>query len=146
MQRTEQDPEYGPSASSQEAQRPTDVWRYLKADCDAHERRINFFLVAESMLVVSFAQRVSSGPRWFLNSIVALGLVYTLSRFYVNRRLGQRLQSLYEKQKKFDRIYREYLAGVRGVTSMQVENYILPLATAVFWVFLLVWLNWIIPW
>ena len=56
------------------------LWRYLEHADTLHAGRINFFLVAESMLAVSFVTALSSTEDVFfiLLAITVLGFLYTL--------------------------------------------------------------------
>lgn len=117
------------------------MWEYQKQADDINNQRTNFFLVAESMLIISFATLRVAGDeslKILYIAIVLLGIIYTFSWFYVNARLGLRMTYLIKKYlKKENPIYKRYLESVGGIYATTVEHYIIPLSTVVFWFFLL---------
>ena len=123
--------------------RDLDAWEAYKQADNLYHQRFNFFLVAESMLVVSFATTVSSGS---LNTnpvriaITILGMIFTFSWFYVNNSIGYRMIYLREKGlRRCNPTYRSYL-NVEEKLSIPSEFFmtdLLPAATFVFWCYLL---------
>jgi hypothetical protein len=122
--------------------RNLDAWEAYKQADNLYHQRFNFFLVAESMLVVSFATTFSSGC---LNInpirlvITLLGMVFTFSGFYVNNGINYRMIYLREKYlRRCNQTYKNYLESVEGLTipSSFFMTYLLPLATFVFWCYL----------
>ncbi len=112
------------------------AWRYYKHADDLSAGRINFFLVAESMLIISFVA-LSNEPSSLRLCIIALGLVYTFSWLYVNARLSKRMEVLNNHLIELDPLYTEYMDAVGGISSKIVLCYLLPIATIVFWLLLL---------
>jgi hypothetical protein len=116
-----------------------------------YHQRVNFFLVAESMLVVSFITSITNLVTGlenikFVRVVIALlGLIFTISWFYVNKRLDWRLTYLNTNYMKKFRIYENYLDSVGRHTlhSGLFMSNILPATTFFFWYFLayLVWHN-----
>ena len=124
-----------------ETLRDLDAWEAYKHADNLYHQRFNFFLVAESMLIVSFATTFSSGS---LNTnsvriaITILGMIFTFSWFYVNNRIGWRLNYLNENYlKRCSQTYGDYLNRVKGIPSAFFMTYLLPAATFVFWCYLL---------
>ena len=123
--------------------RDLDAWEAYKQADNLYHQRFNFFLVAESMLVVSFATTFSSGC---LNTnpvriaITILGMIFTFSWFYVNNSIGYRMIYLREKGlRRCNPTYRSYL-NVEEKLSIPSEFFmtdLLPAATFVFWCYLL---------
>ncbi|MBN2570124.1 MAG: hypothetical protein JXB42_11900 [Deltaproteobacteria bacterium] len=117
------------------------AWRYYKHADDLVAGRINFFLVAESMLIVSF---VTLENKIFLQTCIALlGIFFTFAWFYVNGRLSLRMESLDKNYlRKLDPLYVKYIKSTENnkffnmVSSRVVLNCILPLVTIFFWVVL----------
>lgn len=118
------------------------VWAYLKHADNLHAGRVNFFLVAESMLAVSFVVAWSSNnvndKLHILNIIAVLGIWYTSGWLYVNVRLDRRKDWLHNKLKELDpTIYGPFLASVGGISASTILSWVLPLLTLIFWVALL---------
>lgn len=123
--------------------RDLDAWEAYKQADNLYHQRFNFFLVAESMLVVSFATTFSSGC---LNTnpvriaITILGMIFTFSWFYVNNSIGYRMIYLRENYlRRCNPTYRSYLnaEGKLSIPSAFFMTYLLPAATFVFWCYLL---------
>ena len=89
------------------------VWDYHKETDNLFHRRFSFFLVAESMLIVSFTTILISTvniPNSVKFFIPFLGIVYTFGWWYVNLRLRIRMDKLKEKHLKIiDPLYRKYM-------------------------------------
>ena len=91
------------------------AWEYHKEADNLYHRRFNFFLVAESMLIVSFTTILtvddkSLEPFNIAKAIAILGLIFTFSWFYVNARLDTRIYYLKKNYlERGDSIYREYM-------------------------------------
>jgi Ca2+/Na+ antiporter len=80
-----------------ETLRDLDAWEIYKHADNLYHQRFNFFLVAESMLIVSFAtlvDRSSTHTNSIRIAITILGMVFTFSWFYVNNRIDWRLNYL----------------------------------------------------
>lgn len=125
----------------QENLRDLDAWEAYKQADNLYHQRFNFFLVAESMLVVSFATTFSSGC---LNTnpvriaITILGMIFTFSWFYVNNSIGYRMIYLRENYlRRCSQTYRDYLTSVNGIPSGFFMTDLLPAATFAFWCYLL---------
>lgn len=115
------------------------AWKYLQHADTLHSSRLNFALVAESMLVVAFfIVPESLTAEWVLRlAITVLGLVYTLGWFYVNARLSVRMQVLHRHLKANDTTYHAYLTAACGPPANSVLTWVLPLSTLGFWLVLL---------
>ena len=126
-----------------ETLRDLDAWEAYKHADNLYHQRFSFFLVAESMLVVSFATTLLvDQPSTHTNSIriaiTILGMVFTFSWFYVNNRIEWRLNYLNEKYlERCSQTYRDYLTHVNGISSTFFMTDLLPAATFVFWCYLL---------
>ena len=123
-----------------------------------YQQRINFILVAESMLIVSFVTTLliaiedkklyifGESIRIF---IAILGMVFTFSWFYVNKRLDWRLVYLthrfLKKSPSYSSLYKEYLAipdkFARPNSGFFLSN-ILPTFIFAFWYFVLYMTRW----
>ena len=115
------------------------AWRYLQNADNISSGRINFFLVAESMLILSFM--TLKPDRVYLRLLViALGLIYTLAWFYLLLRLSKRMDMLYTRYlRQLDPVYKEYIeAAPNRELAKVVVYYLLPLSTAAFWLLLIV--------
>ena len=110
------------------------AWKYHnKADL-IFQHRISFFLVAESMLLVSFATIYNISKIQL--AIAALGVIITFCWFYVNIRIAWRRRMLKDNYlKKFDPIYKEYMNCIRGFPASTVLAYILPNSFILLWIF-----------
>lgn len=124
------------------------VWDNYKHADNLYHHRFNFFLVAESMLVVSFATTLLVNP---VNSniftysnqiriaIAILGMMFTLSWFYVNKRLDWRLVYLNNEYLTKNEDYNKYMESVDDFTIIHTGFFLsnlLPLFTFAFWYFL----------
>ena len=108
------------------------AWAYYQHADNLHAGRLNFFLVAESMLITGF---VTLGrTEIFLRVwLVCLALFYTGSWWYVNARLERRLASLIADLKR-DPIYVRYVESVGGMPAGAVLSNSIPPVTFIFWV------------
>lgn len=115
------------------------AWAYLEHASDIHSGRANFFLVAESMLVVALFSISSELPKVDIIQlfICILGIVYTIGWFYVNARLTKRMSTLHRFVMKRDPIYEKYLKSTGGISSNIILSYILPLTMLILWVILI---------
>ena len=123
-------------------------WDWIKHEGNVFNARGNLFLVAESMLIVSFSTTLTSE---LINiivvriAIIILGIVFTLSWFYVNRRLDWRLVFLSSNYLEKNEEYNKYIACTRKYaqfyTGLFLSN-ILPGATFAFWYFLFYITRW----
>ena len=86
------------------------AWRYYQHADNLLAGRINFFLVAESMLIVSFMTLDIEFCLRF--SITILGLFYTGGWFVVNIGLLKRMEFLKKKLETLDPIYKYYMEVV----------------------------------
>jgi len=119
--------------------------KYFQHADDIFHQRFNFFLVAESMLVVSYATvyvwNQEINPVSIAISI--LGIAFTLGWLYTNARVGERINyTIKNYMKKFDPVYHDYLTkSVRGLSSNIILAYVLPSSTFLLWIFFLLY-----PW
>jgi len=120
------------------------VWEYHKELDNLYHRRFNFFLVAESMLIVSFATIVSfkqdNDLLPILISIAVLGIVYTCVWYWANKRIVEKIWFLKNHYlEKKSKIYRDYMKLENNSdkdwrSKPHYEYMILPLATLIFWI------------
>jgi len=118
------------------------VWEYHKEADNLFHRRFSFFLVAESMLIVSFATIMDKTDNIVQTAIIFLGLVYTFGWMYVNARIAIRLNYLKNNYLiEHDPIYRGYMESVNTIFEkfFHFNIYILPKMTFLFWLFLLLY-------
>lgn len=124
------------------------VWEYHKTADILFVDRFNFFLVAESMFIISFATLSASQNSENLFDIkipiLLLGIIFTLSWYWVNVRLLCKiwyLKNKYLEDKKFDPFYLDYMRTKDNAENKTqrhlVQAYLLPLSTMFFWIFLL---------
>jgi hypothetical protein len=73
------------------------AWKYYQHADSVIAGRTNFYLVAQSMLIVSF---VSTTSKIIRLAITILAFVYTLAWQYVNARLSRRRDTLNKYLKK----------------------------------------------
>ncbi|MCJ7572283.1 MAG: hypothetical protein MUO82_10490 [Candidatus Thermoplasmatota archaeon] len=115
------------------------VWEYHKhADILFHQR-FAFFLVAESMLIISFATLFNQPEKHVKIAIGILGLIYTYGWYFVNVRLDKKMEFLKKDfLEKYDSLYKDYMNCVRDIKRWDIFNdEIFPIATFLFWIFLL---------
>jgi hypothetical protein len=106
--------------------------------------RGNYFLVAESMLVVAYSMLLASGSRSMeviaVSRMIALfGLLLTVAWSYVTGRSCRYLRHIRGRALDILPEYRETLAGLphNPVPTMMVLTYLVPGLTGVIWVVLL---------
>lgn len=119
----------------------SNYWTYLKHASDLHSSRINFFLIAESMLFIaffSFSIDENLENIIFKILIILLGFIFSLGWFLANLRLSLRIKKFDSILRKKDDIYNEYIEAVKGVPSDIIMTYILPLSTLFFWLIFLI--------
>jgi len=115
------------------------AWEYYKHVDNLYTGRTNFFLIAESMLLLAFVSIFAVDPLKFKFSniikggIAALGLIYTISWQYLNLRLEKRMNYLTKEYLKKDKVYKEYIESAKGIESKIILSYILPLFTILLW-------------
>jgi hypothetical protein len=113
------------------------AWRYHQNADSLNSGRVNFFIVAESMLVVGYAT-TSNERFWLRLFLIFLGLLYTLAWWYLCNRLSTRMDYLSKHYlQKLDPIFKEYIESATGPFGKTVLCTILPLGTLLFWVLML---------
>ena len=117
------------------------AWRYLSHADDLFASRVHFFLVAESVLFVSFVATMSLGVSaddaagQLRLVMTALGILCTVSWWYANFRLRTRTNWLREELAKADPVYRSYLDRAKyPPAGGWVLTYLLPAATLGAWI------------
>lgn len=136
----------------------TYAWQYYEHADDLLHNRINLFLVAQSMLIISFATLIGYVKSYnqtcnqitYINIvlilIILIGAIYSLIWYYVCLKLERRLNFLNERILKEEDIYKKYLewAGNReNVWCFPLDPLaqLIPMCTIGFWFILLV-LTW----
>ncbi|MCK4736058.1 MAG: hypothetical protein KAT65_26620 [Methanophagales archaeon] len=123
------------------------AWGYYEHADDLLHNRINLFLVAQSMLIISFATLICNQTTFIniiLILIILIGAIYSLIWYYVCLKLVRRLNFLNECILKDDYIYKMYLKWVKkgkGLFSLDPLAELIPMCTIGFWFILLV-LTW----
>ena len=113
------------------------AWRYYQHADNLLAGRINFFLVAESMLIVSFMTLdIEFCLRFY---ITILGLFYTGGWFVVNIGLLKRMEFLKKRLETLDPIYESYMEVVHWGWAKYTLTWVLPIATLFFWIAILVY-------
>lgn len=113
------------------------AYKYFKHADDHYAQRINFFLVAESMLVISFVTSLthdSISPEIGLG-IGIIGLIYTSIWLYTNARLEVRIDYMIEEHLKKNDLYKKYLTSSGGLFSKVLLTYTLPISMNMLWIF-----------
>ncbi len=127
-----------------------DIYRHTDR---LYHHRFNFFLVAESMLIVSFVTTLLINPNnineeyanYIRVAIAILGLVYTFSWFYVNKKLDWRLVFLTHKYLKRNPEFNDYLGSIDKIAKIHngfFMSSVLPTFTFAFWYFLFYIARW----
>jgi len=109
---------------------------HLHAD-NIYHQRFNFFLVAESMLVISYVTSLTKelDLSKIGLGICIIGLIFTLIWLYVNARLEFRVVYMIRNHlKNKDDLYKEYIECVGGAYSRLFLVYTLPISMSVLWV------------
>jgi hypothetical protein len=116
------------------------LWQYRLHEDTIFYQRLNFFLVAESMLLVAFATFVS-GPEnsWVVRLIItALGLCVTFAWLYVSHRQMIVIRQIQQVAENHVPTYK-YIRVNRPKTwpgSFRMLAYMVPLIVIVAWLFL----------
>lgn len=118
------------------------AWDYYKHADSLHSGRINFFLVAETILLLIFFSEMSfissESIKGVTRVLVGLsGVAYTFSWFYVNYGLSLRMKRLTNEYLKSDEVYRKYLEAANGLSSNTFLTWILPIVTLILWLLLM---------
>jgi hypothetical protein len=119
------------------------IWEYHKCADDLYHKRFNIFLVAESMLIISFATlfEIDEGRfRIIRIAIIFLGLIYTFGWYYVNVRLDKKMEFIkLNFLEKEDRYFKAYMSCVKDKVGRWdlFNDDIFTIAIFLFWLFLL---------
>ncbi len=114
------------------------AYKYFKHADDHYAQRINFFLVAESMLVISFVTSLtqSSITADIGMAIGIIGLIFTSIWLYTNARLEVRTKYMIEEHlMKDDLLYKHYIQSAGGQYSKVFLTYTLPISMNLLWIF-----------
>lgn len=119
-------------------------WDVFKHIDSIREGRTNFFLVAEAMMIAAY-MALSSTETFLRTTVSVLGIIYTVSWFFINLRQSNRLDYLGETNLLLgenNRHHKKFFLGIvkagKGLPGKHIMNYVLPLSTAFFWVVLLI--------
>jgi len=117
------------------------AWKYFIAADNRHQRRTNYFLVAESMLLFSFITAIV-GKIFEISFFIAItGIMITSFWYYVNAELSQRIKLLKEKYlEKNDPVYWDYSKSMKGVSANKILSHILPNSIIFLWASLLLYI------
>lgn len=122
---------------------PERLWKYYQHADNLHSTRINFFLVAESLLIgvyiqLFLAKSIPSGTSFWMFIVWLFGIVVTVGWWLVNWRLSKRMQKLNDVLKDKDPAYKFYLEAVTDKWSSNIFlTFVLPLSTFILWICLL---------
>ena len=111
------------------------AWKMEKHAADTLASRTNFFLLAESFLVLGFTQALTGDLRsgeGFRALIVLLGMIVTTAWIYVNGHLGVRVSALKEFFRE-DQVFEAYDKEGLGLPSWFVLDRLLPTVIFLFW-------------
>lgn len=114
-------------------------WRHLLHEDTVFTNRVNFFLVAESMLFVSYGTIINAlQPNIIVICTIAiLGIIFTLAWMFVNGRQKYNLEKLKRKVEEVDPDYKDTRMGRAPGSATLVLAYILPGATLIAWIVML---------
>jgi hypothetical protein len=121
------------------------VWGYYQHADNLRASRTNFFLVAEAMLVGAFATIADTKLASLRLAISGFGIVYTVCWYWVNRNLYKRMAFARDYLQKLNPFYKYHFTlpnPKTGRSRVKIHSnifldYILPLSTLAFWLFLL---------
>ena len=134
------------SEQKEESERPKEfsdigvrAWkRYLEIDKLLHDR-VNYFLVAESMLLVAFvtAYTMSENLLQIKPALAFVGVVITLIWYYSNRRIRLRINYFYNIAWKNDPDIYDYRRAIRiSPTEEFMITTLLPNSILLLWLYL----------
>ena len=116
---------------------------YKHAD-NLYHSRFNFFMIAESMFILSFVTSVAAvidkdlSLMYFLFfPIIFLGLGFSLAWLYTNARLSERGHYLVKRLMKIDNVFWDYIRSVEGLYAGTFLSFFLPIMFTLFWWYLL---------
>jgi len=117
------------------------IWEYHKCADDLFHKRFSFFLVAESMLVVSYATLFDINQAFYVKlAITLLGLIFTYGWYVVNIRLDKKMEFLKQYvTEPNDSYFEAYMKCVKDIRRWDIFNdEIFPISTFPFWEFLFI--------
>jgi hypothetical protein len=119
------------------------LWDYLKHSENTFTNRINFFLVAESMLMVSYATIANNYQlrnRTIGLVIILLGVLFTVAWFYVNLRAAINMTDIVGRIRKAIPLYQDIWSKrwhIKRLSARHVLAYFMPCILFLAWVSLL---------
>ena len=118
---------------------PKTKWRWnyqMHAEITFNSRN-NFFLVAESMLILSYATLISRSCLAFIKGVIVfLGIIFTTAWLYVNLRSYVNMGKLMDKNKEIPE-YKEIAGEHKLIPANMVVGCWLPFLTLTAWMCLL---------
>jgi len=108
-----------------------------------YNQRINFFMVAESMLIISY---VTTFNRGIGEAISIIGLIFTSIWLYSNARSGERTLYMIRNYLEKDPIYKDYIRSIGGQYSKPLLTYSIPISLNLLWIHFLCKAIGINPW
>ncbi len=111
------------------------AWEFYKHADMLNATRFNFFLVAESMLIVSLATVQKDSFFCFL--VIIMGLLFSIVWWIVSWSISSRMNKLKENYLVKESVYNEYINVCNPKISNFLLNHLLPVATIFLWVILL---------
>ncbi|UCF12912.1 MAG: hypothetical protein JSW06_01310 [Thermoplasmatales archaeon] len=115
---------------------------HLIAD-KSYNQRINFFLVAESMLVISY---VTTRHHEIGEAISIIGLIFTSIWLYTNARSGERALYMIRNYLEGDPIYKDFIKSAGGLYSKSLLTYSIPISLNLLWIYFLCYSIGVNPW
>jgi len=112
------------------------LWEILKHIDSIREGRNNFFIVAESMMIAAYMALIS-GESILKYAVSILGMIYTISWFFINLRQSNRIDWIMRKIRKNHKAVSEILNVGKGISGKIFINYVLPISTGIFWLLLI---------
>jgi hypothetical protein len=116
------------------------AWKYYSEIDKLLHDRVNYFLVAESMLLFSFISAYLTSQEDLIQirpAIAFVGIVITLIWFYTNRRIRIKMRNLYEIATNKDPLIFDYRRAIKiSPTEEVMLTTFLPSSILLLWLYL----------
>jgi hypothetical protein len=102
--------------------------------------RVNYSIVAQSMLIVSFATLLAAteAAKWICAEIgiAVLGMAFAIIQFSLSRSLVAKLEAMEKVLKQGDHIFKVYIETRSKLRPPHLQRSIIPGALFIIWVWL----------
>ncbi len=119
------------------------AWEYVKNADERYQQRVNYLLVAESMLLFSFVtihtiKNICDQQNNVSSAIAIIGILITLSWFFVNLRLGWQVTTIQKKYLlKHEPVYWDFTKSVQPQpTAVLFLSNVIPSSIFLLWIYL----------